>query len=268
MNYLRPNSLSAALDLLSANPDARAIAGGQSLLPAMRLGLSAPSTLVDLQAIDTLHGIDVEDDSLRIGAMSTHAQIASSPIVADRWPMLGSLAAGIADAQIRALGTIGGSLANNDPAACWPAAALACDARVQTSSRILSADEFFQGVFTTALVTDELITAVCFPRLRAGTYLKFEQQASRFALVGVAVAVLAGGAVRVAITGLGHGVMRWREAESRLAEGLAVQRLEGLTLDSSFSSDDIHAGARYRSHLAAVLLRRAVGAIQSDQSRS
>lgn len=221
MDYLRPDSLDGALSALAGDPEARVIAGGQSLLPAMRLGLASPASLVDLQSIAALRGISVEDDRLRIGAMSSHALLARSTLVRQGWPMLAAVAGGIADAQIREVGTIGGSLANNDPAACWPAAVLACDARVHTSSRILAADDFFSGLFTTALGPDELIKAIVFPPLKAGAYLKFEQPASRFALVGVAVAVLGRGVVRVAVTGLGHGVVRWPEAESRLAGGVA-----------------------------------------------
>lgn len=261
MNYIRPESLAAALERLSVDPDARALAGGQSLLPAMRIGLAAPSVLIDLQAIASLRGINVEDGGVRIGAMSSHSQIASSPVVAQHAPLLASVAAGIADAQVREVGTIGGALANNDPAACWPAAVLACNARVHTSLRTIVADEFFKGLFATALQQGELITAISFPKLRAGCYLKFEQQASRFALVGVAVAAFAQDAVRVAITGLGRGVMRWHEAESKLVGGLETSRLDGLQLDAACASDDIHADARYRSHLAGVLLRRAVRAM-------
>lgn len=262
MNYIRPDSLAAALEKLSDDPGARAIAGGQSLLPAMRLGLAAPSVLIDLQAITSLRGISIENGRLRIGAMSSHAQIASSPLISQHGRLIASVAAGIADAQVRAVGTIGGSLANNDPAACWPAAVLACDARIHTSFRIVAADDFFKGLFVTALQPGELITAISFPKLRAGHYLKFEQQASRFALVGVAVAALAQGAVRVAITGLGHGVMRWHEAETRLAGGLEASRLEGLQLDADCASGDIHADARYRAHLAGVLLKRVILAMK------
>ncbi len=261
MDYLRPESLDGALSALAGDPEARVIAGGQSLLPAMRLGLASPARLVDLQAIPALRGLSVDDDHLRVGAMSSHAMLSRSTLVRQRWPMLAAVAGGIADAQIREVGTIGGALANNDPAACWPAAVLACDARIHTSSRVLAADDFFSGLFTTALNPDELITAIAFPPLKTGVYLKFEQSASRFALVGVAVAVLSRGPVRVAVTGLGQGVVRWPQAESRLAGGVTPGRVDGLSMDSAWAASDIHADADYRAHLAGVLLRRALSGL-------
>ncbi len=261
MNYHRPSSLAEAVDLLAAAQDASVLAGGQSLLAAMRLGLSAPSDLVDLQSIGELQTIDVQGDFLKVGAMVPHARIAAHPQVTAKWRALSDLAADIADPQIRAVGTIGGSLANNDPSACWPAGVLACDARLVTTRRTITADEFFRGIFTTALEHGELLTAIVFPTLTRARYLKFEQQASRFALVGVAVAQQLTGEVRVAITGLGQGVFRWREAEAALQERFSVDALDGLALDPALATDDVHADAVYRAHLGAVLLRRAVKSI-------
>jgi carbon-monoxide dehydrogenase medium subunit len=255
--YSRPKDLESVLAALGSDPQAMALAGGQSLLAAMRLGLTAPSHLIDLQSLACLRGIELKDGGLSIGAMTSHADIASHPTVRSEWPFLSSVAAGIADPQVRAVGTIGGSLANNDPAACWPAAVLAARGLVMTSKRRIAADDFFKGLFATALEPGELITQVWIPPIRRGVYLKFEQAASRFALVGVALVEIEDGTLRVAVTGLGGGVYRWHEAEARLASGLDLNAMSDLSLNSALASDDIHADAQYRAHLAAVLLRRA-----------
>jgi len=259
----RPGSLASAIELLRANPEARPLAGGQSLLPAMRLGLSAPSHLIDLQDIEQLSVLRVETDHVFVGAMVTHARIAADESVIKGWPMLAELARGIADQQVRSVGTIGGSLANNDPAACWPAGVLASGATVITSRARIAADDFFTGIFSTSLEPDELILGVEFPRGMVGRYLKFEQPASRFALVGVAV-VRRPREVRVALTGLGAGVCRWPEAEARLASHFAAEAIAGLSLNSELAYGDLHAPAEYRAHIAAVLLKRAVGALARD----
>ena len=256
--HCRPGSIASAIESLSAGPEARPLAGGQSLIPSMRLGLAAPSHLIDLQAIDELRALRAGADHLLIGAMVPHARVAADRGVIEGWPMLAALAGGIADQQVRSVGTLGGSLANNDPAACWPAGVLASGATVVTTRSRIPADEFFKGIFATALAADELILGVEFPRPIAGRYLKFEQPASRFALVGVAVVRLPG-AVRVALTGLGAGVCRWPEAEARLDQRFERAALEGLSLDPVGAYGDLHAPAEYRAHVAAVLLKRAVG---------
>ena len=202
LRYERPASLQAASDLL-AREGAVALAGGQSLLAAMKLGLNESQILVDLQGIAELRGIHHQENRLIIGAMATHAEIATSDVVQSFAPGIRALAHGIADQQVRNMGTIGGSLANNDPAACWPAAVLAANATVITTQRRIAADDFFQGLYTTALQPSEIITGVEFPPLAHFTYIKFEQKASRFALVGVAIARSAQAAPRVAMTGLG-----------------------------------------------------------------
>lgn len=259
--YLRAGSLEQARDWLLEHPDARLLAGGQSLLPAIRLGLSSPSHLIDLQDLAALRVLDASGLRLDIGAMVPHARVAADPEVGRRWPMIGRLAAGIADAQVRAVGTIGGSLANNDPAACWPAGVLACGARIHTDRRVIDADDFFAGLFATALEAGELIVRISFPAIERASYLKFEQPASRFALVGVAVARLAAdGAVRVALTGLGQGVCRWTEAEDRLCDRFDPDAIDGLAINADDAASDLHASAQYRAHLAGVLLRRAVAA--------
>jgi len=260
----RPASLKGAIEWLAAHPDARPLAGGQSLLPAIRLGLAAPSHLIDLQDIDDLHELRVDEHScLVIGAMVSHARVAADPQVRAGWPMLAALAGGIADQQVRAVGTLGGSLANNDPAACWPAGVLASNATIITTHRTIAADAFFTGLFGTALASDELIVSVRFPPVVSGRYLKFEQPASRFAMVGVAVVRFAE-SVRVAITGLGSGVYRWSEAETLLSKRFDRAALNGLTLDPQVASDDLHAPAEYRAHIAGVLLQRAVADVQPD----
>jgi carbon-monoxide dehydrogenase medium subunit len=256
--YLRPQQLSEAVALLSQHADANALAGGQSLLASMKLGLIQPSHLIDLQDIQELHAIQLTKEGLWIGAMVTHAQVAHSKVIQSFSPMLSQLAGGIADPQVRQVGTLGGSLANNDPAACWPAGVLSHNAIVVTTQQRIPADAFFTGMFSTALAHTELITGVLFPKVAQGCYLKFEQPASRFAMAGVAVTHAHNKQVRVAITGLGHGVMRWQAAEQALQSNWSVKALEHLTLDPAFALSDLHASAAYRSHLAGVLCRRAV----------
>ena len=275
MDFARPTSLAQALAL--AQPDPRAmgvdsadgrlwLAGGQSLLAALKLGMVAPSLLIDLQDVSGLRDIRLTDsgDALSIGAMATHASVAASDVVKHWAPGLAALAGGIADAQVRQMGTLGGSLAHNDPAACWPAGVLAAGATVLTSRREIAVDDYFRALYTTTLGPGELILGVRFPRLKGLHYLKFEQAASRFALVGVAVAVLGDARVRVAITGLGQGVLRWREAEHALQSGFATEALQPLLergLPGLEALGDLHASADYRRHLAGVLTQRCVRAL-------
>ena len=256
--YLRPRSIAEVTQCLTSFPDAQLLAGGQSLLAAWRLGLCKPTHFVDLQDVPDLNDIRAEGESLWVGAMCTHAQIARHPLVMSQAPMLCALAQGIADAQIRNVGSIGGALANNDPAACWPAGVLAMNASIVTNQRVIDADTFFQGLFSTALQHGEWILGVRFPRVAWAHYLKFEQAASRFALVGVAVARSTHGQVRVAITGLGQGITRWADAETALTSKWGVDALNALAFDASAAQTDIHASAFYRAHLVSVLCRRAV----------
>lgn len=258
--YLRPQSIAEVSACLNAWPGAQLLAGGQSLLAAWRLGLCQPTHFVDLQDVPDLNEVRIEGDALWIGAMCTHAQIAHSACIKAQFPMLSALAQGIADAQIRNVGTLGGALANNDPAACWPAGVLAMHADIVTNQRVINADAFFQGLFDTALQDGEWILGLRFPRVAWAQYLKFEQAASRFALVGVAVARAMNGEVRVAVTGLGQGVMRWHEAEIALTKNWQVQALDALDFDARQAQSDIHASALYRAHLVSVLCRRAVAA--------
>ncbi len=266
--FARPDSLAKALALREqAAPAGDAsdgclwLAGGQSLLAAMKLGMVSPAMLVDLQDVPGLREIRLDDEALYIGAMATHASVANSELVRRVAPGLAALAGGIADEQVRQMGTIGGSLAHNDPAACWPAGVLASGATVITSRREVAADDYFRGLYSTALQPGELILGVRFPRLQGLHYLKFEQPASRFALVGCSVARTADGQVRVALTGLGLGVQRWPQAEQALANDFSASALAGVAEEGLEALADLHASADYRCHLAQVLARRCVVAL-------
>jgi CO/xanthine dehydrogenase FAD-binding subunit/carbon monoxide dehydrogenase subunit G len=265
LRYERPADLAKAQELLK-HDGAIAMAGGQSLIAAMKLGLNESTVLVDLQAIPSLQGIELQGKRLIIGAMTTHAQIAASPIVAQFSLGLSELANGIADQQVRNMGTIGGSLANNDPAACWPAAVLAAQAIVVTTDRRISADEFFKGVYATALKPQELILAIEWPSLAQFVYKKFEQKASRFAMVGVALAKIKEAKTRVAITGLGHGVLLWSEASDALTRRFSIHSLDTLYFPESSAQTDLHASAAYRAHLVHVLTHRSVAQISKENS--
>jgi len=283
-HYQRPLTVQAACAALQANPNAKLVAGGQSLLPTLRLGLALFDEIIDLQGLSGPHSAgeetvasgaqsatflnqikrDIQAHTLTIGAMATHAQIHASAAVQSFCPMLTQLAGGIGDQQVRNMGTIGGSIANHDPAACWPAGSLACGGVVNiasaTQNRQVDVDDFFTGMFSTALEPDEMVVSVTLNKPLTSTYLKFEQPASRFALVGVAVAQHAHH-FRVAITGLGHGAMRWHEAEDALTQtthSTLADALKPLHLDPELASGDIHASADYRVHIAKVLCERAM----------
>lgn len=255
--YARPSSLAEAASAFSGGGEAAFIAGGHTLLPAIKSRLRMPDTLVDLTAIPGLSGVSRDGDVLSIGAMTTHAAVSTDKTVLAAIPGLACLAAGIGDQQVRNRGTIGGVLANNDPAADYPAAALALDATIVTDRGRHKADDYFQGMFTTALEEGEIITRVEFPVPTGFAYMKFRHPASRYALVGVAVA-RTGGTVRVAVTGAGPGVFRWSEAEAALSADFSAKAVAGLVLDSADLNTDIHAGAEYRAHLASVMLAQAI----------
>ncbi|NIF85309.1 xanthine dehydrogenase family protein subunit M [Comamonas sp. Tr-654] len=238
------------------------LAGGQSLIPSMKLRLAQPGAIVDLNQVDGLSGIRVGGDQVEIGAMTRHADVAASREVQAAIPALAELAGGIGDRQVRARGTIGGSLANNDPAACYPSAVLGLGATVVTSRREIAADDFFQGMYTTALEEGELIKAVRFPVPRTAAYIKFKQPASRFALVGVFVAQTAQG-VRVAVTGAGLSVFRHAELEAALNQSFTSAAAAAVPIDDSELNSDLHASARYRAQLISVLTQRAVDQLLS-----
>jgi len=260
VEFQQPDNLADAASML-ASTGGRALAGGQSLVAAMKLRLSQPGTLVDLSLIPDLKGIRKDGDRLAIGAMTRHAEVASSDVVKGAMPALASLAEGIGDRQVRNMGTIGGSIANNDPAADWPAAVLACDATIRTSQRALGADEFFKGMFETALAQDEIVTGVDFPIAQRAAYAKFANPASRFALVGVFVAQLADGGVRVAVTGAAPSVFRATAIESALARSFTPAAAKGVKIGADGLNTDLHGSAEYRAHLISVIASRAVAAI-------
>jgi carbon-monoxide dehydrogenase medium subunit len=255
--YHRPESLAGAVADLE-NPDAKALAGGMTLLPTMKQRLASPAALIDLKNIRELANIAREGDNLVIGAMARHAEVARSNVAKAAIPALASLASGIGDPHVRNMGTIGGSLANNDPAADYPAAALALGATIVTNKRRILAQDFFTGLFETALEAGELITQVSFPIPQKAAYMKFRNPASRYALVGVFVAKTAGG-VRVAVTGAGsNGVFRAEELERALNANFSPAALDSVAVPASGLNSDIHADADYRAHLIGVMAKRAV----------
>ena len=251
----RPTSLSEATKL--ANAGSKVLAGGQTLLASMKQRLSDPVAMVDLGLVKELSGIKREGNAIVIGAMTRHLDVANSADVKNAIPALADLAAHIGDRQVRAMGTMGGSVANNDPAACYPSAVLALGATVHTTQRKIAADDFFQGMFATALKEGELITAISFPAPKKAAYMKFVQPASRFALVGVFVAQTDAG-VRVAVTGAGNGVFRHKGLEAALTASFTVASAAAVKIDASNLNADIHASASYRANLISVQTQRAV----------
>jgi aerobic carbon-monoxide dehydrogenase medium subunit len=250
-------SVADASKAVAGNADARFLAGGQSLLPAIRLGLSAPAALVSLASVADLKGIKVADGKVTIGAMTTHAAVAASADVKKAIPALAALAAGIGDRQVRNMGTIGGSLANADPAACYPSAVLGLGATVNTDRRSIPGDQFFTGLYETALQAGEVITSVSFPVAEKAAYVKFKQPASRFAIVGVFVSKGAGGA-RVAVTGAGASVFRVKALEDKLNASWAAASCDGVSVSAQGLNTDLFGSAEYRAHLIPVLAKRAV----------
>ncbi|OJU92217.1 MAG: carbon monoxide dehydrogenase [Burkholderiales bacterium 66-5] len=253
--YERPASQADAAKLAQAG--GKLLAGGQTLLASMKLRLAAPEQIVDLGAIADLKGIRRDGNNVVIGAMTCHADVAESAEVKAAIPALAALAAGIGDKQVRARGTIGGSVANNDPAADYPSALMALGATVRTNKREIKADDFFQGLFTTALDEGEMITAVSFPIPKKAAYVKFPQPASLFALIGVFVAQTDAGA-RVAVTGAGNGVFRHAGMEAALNGNFAPAAIAGVKTDEGEMSSDLHGSSAYRAHLVGVIAQRAV----------
>jgi carbon-monoxide dehydrogenase medium subunit len=257
--YHKPASLADAVKLLSADGDAKAMAGGQTLIPTLKQRLAKPSAVVDLGSIKDLGGISAGGGKVTIGAMTKHADVAGSADVKKAIPALAALAGGIGDPAVRNRGTMGGSVANNDPAADYPAACLALGATIKTNKREIAADAFFKGMFETALGAGELIVSISFPVPEKAAYMKFDQPASRYALVGVFVAKTASGA-RVAVTGAGSSVFRWKDAEAALSKNWSAGALDGLKASASGLNSDIHGSAEYRAHLIGVMAKRAVAA--------
>ena len=256
-NYHKPTSLDEVANLLGANEEAKLVAGGMTLIPTLKLRLAKPSDLVDLAAIASLRGITDAGDALVIGAMTRHAEVERSPVVKQAIPALAAMAGMIGDPAVRNRGTIGGSISNNDPAADYPAALVALGATVQTTKRQIGAEDFFTGIFETALEPGEIVTAVRFPKTQSACYQKFRNPASRYAIVGVFVARTPGG-VRVAVTGAGPCVFRVPAMEAALAQSFAPDAIKDITIPDDGLNSDIHASAEYRAHLVGVMARRAV----------
>ncbi len=256
----RPTSLRQAVNLLAKDAEAKPLAGGHSLIPVMKFRLASPSALVDLSKIEDLKGIELRGRSVVVGAMTTHAEVANSPVMKEAIPGLAAVPGSIGDPHVRNAGTIGGSIANNDPNADYPAACLGLGATIVTNKRRIAADDFFTGMFSTALEPGEIITKVMFPITKKAAYEKFRHPASGFALVGV-FASKRSSDIRVAVTGAGaNSVFRVAAFEEALKKRFAAKSLEGMTVPATGINADIHASAEYRAHLIAVLARRAVAA--------
>jgi carbon-monoxide dehydrogenase medium subunit len=256
--FERPTTVRQAVSLLGKHEDAKLLAGGHSLIPVMKLRLAGPKVLIDLSKVEDMKGFELKGRSITIGAMTTHSEVANSPVLRQVIPGLSLVPASIGDPHVRQVGTLGGSLANNDPNADYPAAVLGLGATIITSKRKIEADDYFKGMFTTALEPDEIITKVSFPIAKKAAYQKFKHPASGFALVGVFVSKR-GSEIRVAVTGAGsNGVFRVKSFEEALAKRFIPKSLEGMTVPASGMNSDIHASAEYRAHLIGVLARRAV----------
>lgn len=254
--FVKPSSVDEAVAALREE-DAQALGGGQTLLPTMKQRLAMPTKLVSLSGIAEMAGVSSSGGVVTVGGSATHASVAA---LAGDYPALAALAGGIGDPAVRNRGTAGGSTANNDPAACYPSAVLASAATVVTNAREIAADDFFDGMFATVLEEGEIITAIRFPIPQAANYQKFEQPASRFAMVGVFVAKYADG-VRVAVTGAGQdGVFRWTEAEAALGGNFSPDAVANLSVSGDDMITDLHGSGDYRAHLVQVMTKRAVAA--------
>jgi carbon-monoxide dehydrogenase medium subunit len=258
-NYQNVESVSAAVAALKNADDGKFLAGGQTMLPTMKHRLASPSDVIDLSGIAELKGIKASADTVTIGAMTTHAEVAASPEVQKAIPALAGLAGNIGDPAVRNRGTLGGSIANNDPAADYPAAVIALGATVKTDRREIAGDDFFTGMFETALEEDEIIESVSFPVPRAAAYMKFENPASRYAIVGVFVADTSDG-IRIGVTGATPCAHRGLRLEEALAGNLDSAALDKVELPVDKMNSDIHASAEYRAHLVKVMAKRAVDA--------
>ena len=257
--YHRPASINEAKQVLKGSDESKILAGGMTLLPTMKLRLAQPSALVDLSAIESLRGIKNDPKAIEIGAMTSHADVAGSEFVQSEIPALAELAGTIGDAQVRNRGTIGGSLSNSDPAADYPAAVLGLNAVVKTDTREIAADDFFKGLFETALEPDEIIQLVRFPKPKRAAYARFPNPASRYAIVGVMVAETQDG-IRAAVTGAGPCAFRAAEIEAALSKDFSAAALDEVTVDASDFNDDLFASPEYRAHLVIVMAKRAVAA--------
>jgi carbon-monoxide dehydrogenase medium subunit len=256
-NFVRPGTLADAVKAIKAAEDGKLMAGGQSLIPTLKQRLAKPSDVIDLNGLKDLAAIKLEGSNLYIGALTRHAAVAGSPVVQKAIPALADLAEAIGDPQVRNRGTIGGSLANSDPAADYPAGVLGLGATIHTSERTIAGDDYFKGLFETALKSGEILTAVSFPVPEKAAYAKFPNPASRYAVVGVFVAKTASG-VRVAVTGAGPCAFRQKEMEAALTKSMTPGALDGINVSAAGLNNDIHASAEYRAHLITVMAKRAV----------
>jgi len=258
-NYHKATSVADAAAKLAAAADAKLMAGGQTLIAALKLRLASPSDVIDLRGIAELRGIRKDGGAIGIGALTTHAEVSASKDVLQAVPALASLAASIGDPMVRNMGTLGGSIANNDPAADYPAGVLALGATIHTNKRKIAAGDFFTGMYETALQPGEIITSVSFPLPKRAGYAKFKNPASRYAIVGVFVAETANG-VRVAVTGAGPCVFRVPELEKALASRFSADAVASIKVAAAGLNSDMHASAEYRAHLVTVMAKRAVAA--------
>lgn len=256
-NYHKASSVADAAAKVAASADGKLLAGGQTLIAAMKMRLAAPADIVDLAGIAELRGIKVEGGNIVIGAMTTHAEVAGSKDVRKAIPALAVLAGSIGDPMVRNMGTLGGSVANNDPAADYPAAVVGLGATVVTSKRKIAGEQFFTGMYETALEAGEIITSISFPVPKRAGYMKFKNPASRYAMVGVFVADTAGG-IRVAVTGAGPSVFRSADMEKALGKSFSPDAAGNVKVSANGLNADIHASAEYRAHLISVMAKRAV----------
>lgn len=256
-NYHRPASVPDAVKAMKSASDGKYMSGGMTLIPTMKQGLASPSDIIDLGGIKNA-GISVSGNAVVIKAGTTHAEVAGNADLKKAIPGLAALAGGIGDPHVRHKGTIGGSVANNDPAADYPAACLGLGATIHTSSRKIAAQDFFTGMFTTALEDGEVVTAVEFPVPKKCGYAKFPNPASLYAMVGVFAAQLADGSARVAVTGAGQGVFRVAKMETALSGGFSADAVNGISVPAKDLNSDLHASAEYRAHLITVMAKRAV----------
>ena len=264
LSYVKAKSVKEAAEFLARNPEAKLLAGGMTMIPTLKARLARPTPLVDIANLPELRRIEAKGGKLVIGAGTKHHEVATSAIVKKAIPALAGLAGEIGDPQVRNRGTIGGSLANNDPAADYPAAVLGLGATVVTTKRSIAADDYFQGLFATALEEGEVIVRIEFPVPKRAAYSKFPHPASGYAMAGVFIAQTAGG-VRVAVTGAGPGVFRWKEAEAALAKNFKPAAIEGIKLDASGLNTDIHADREYRANLVRVMAKRAAAKLSGKK---
>tara|TARA_Y100001970_G_C14178951_1_gene828702 strand:- start:963 stop:1760 length:798 start_codon:yes stop_codon:yes gene_type:complete len=256
--YEKPNTIEEVEKILNENEESKILAGGQTLIPTMKQRLASPSTLIDISDINELNFINDNGDTITVGATCTHNEVLSSEIIKSKIPSLAALAEGIGDPHVRNMGTIGGSISNNDPTADYPTACLSLKAKIKTNKKEISAEDFFVGLFETALEENEIVISIEFSVPQKASYMKFPNPASRYAMAGVYISVFDDG-VNVSVTGASeNGVFKWTEMEEALAEELTVEKAKSVNLSSEGVMSDIHADSAYRANLVDVMATRAV----------